>query len=466
MPDSVELQAVLSNTNQKLSAIREATDLPQVVRALGAQYSFGGEDSLPIVQPFEENLRKFLQKNQVPSGIYNRFEYSGLLNTGLEYLTRAMALRDDGQELSLRAFNSSLERWKTEQEIELAQNQIDDAGGEYYAQEALAKAMSNIEGDMMRFVRPIDKHTELDQVRFQKEYQEIQARHAGAVSAMDAVSAKQLTAQKRLQTMQVLNAALKKRDEMPGHAMNFRERIANTKLAFLQNMTEAYSCLLAAYEGISVVLPTMNDASDAALRLAPFPNLLSKDLNEIGYVDVLMRWARATLFALDRVQAFTHEYRMLLSMTALGKQPSAKLSAANGRFIFNLNKEELPEFNNPRILHLAVHVMPSPPKLSDLKEPDRFRAQHGSYSGTVRLPQQNAVPGSGTVPALPRYYFGDATVYGEDTGKHLSSVAFRNANPIGEWVITISGQSRADIAANPPDDVWLELVVAGTRTVG
>jgi hypothetical protein len=465
MTGNAQLTKIVEDTQSKLNAIKAAPNLRQVVLAVKGESYTPDEDTLPIVQPFEEGLRKYLEKNQIEPSIYNRFEYAGLLNSGLEFLTRALALRDDGQELSLRAFNSSLERWRAGKDIQLAQMHIDDANGDIYAQDSLAEALGKIEQLLMPHIRPESKHIEMEDLRLLMDYNELQARHASAISSRDALRAKQLTAQNGLQTMQILNEALQKRNEMPGHAMNFGERISTTKGAFLQNMTEAYSRLLAASEGLSVVFLGAANEPNSSLRISPFPQIVSNDLPEVGYVDTLMQWTRGTLFTLERINGFSHEYRVLLSMTALSKQASAKVFAASGHYTFTLNREDLSDLSNLRILHLAVHVMP-PTTFSPVNEQTKYRAQHSSYSGSVSLPQQRAVNGSGVVPSLPRYYFGDATVYGEDPGKRLSSVAFRNAYPLGEWNITISNQSHSDIVANAPDDVWLELIVAGTRRLG
>lgn len=462
MAKKMDIDTLLKDTRSKSMAVTGARNFREAWNVLKTDSYFVGKDVLPDIIPFETDLKSHLLANQVRSSAYNRFDYAMLLDSGLEFLSRALSLRDDGQELSLRAVNDLLERWSADKDLELARLNFDNAESDIAAQGAYAESLRKIEATLMPHIKP--SSGKMDDVRLMMDYAELQARRANVQSAMESLQLRQKSAGLALQRMELMNDALIKRNSEPGHALNYKQRIAVTKQAFLQNITEAYSRLLAASEGVSVIFPAVPSDPYNELTVPRFPNIVKGNISEIGFVDKLMSWARETLFTVERINSYSHEYRVLLSLKALADQKAGNKAVAvpgTGHYTLWLKQQDLPGLANLRILHADLHVVPRKIPLTD--EAD-YRIKHATYSGNITLPEQGAV--GAEVLTLPRFYFGDASVYGDEPSKALSSAAFRNANPLGEWNIVISTKSNSESTENPAPDVWLELIVAGTRRPG
>jgi hypothetical protein len=459
MAGAINIAAYRDQLKSAKAGMSEAKGLRQKLSVLNSSGGKGDLDSVPDVRPFEEELKKHLMANYVKATAYNRFDYHFLLDSGLEFLTRAVSLRDDGKELGLRAMNDLLERWKSKKEFDLAQLNIQQIESEASGQRQYAEALSKIIEGMVPLIKPKPKNVE--EAGFAKEYYELQAKQANAIQSSDLLKERSEAAKLSLEITALLNQTLEDRISEKGHALNYGERIAAAKQAFLQNVTEAFFRLLAASEGLTVIFPPNPGDANSELEITKFPNPLREDLAEIGFVDRLLNWTRRTLFALERIDSFSHEYRFVLSMSVMKDRGKGTFVPAAGKYGFTLAKADIGGLNFPRLVSLDVHVVPRTLTANSLAE---YRTKRGGYAGRVSLPQQGAV--GGEVLQLPDFKFGDAEDFADARNKSLQSSSYRYANPLGEWSITMPSINNTETAESVPQDVWVEIVVLGTRRPG
>lgn len=456
MPEKIG--KLIERLEKKKTAINEAASFNAAWNEIkNDDYFYGKQDSLPDITAFEVGLKAHLLKNQIRSSVYNRFDTSMLLESGIEFLSRALTLRDDGQQLSLRGVNDLLERWKADADLQVSRLNLEVGESEIRAQATYSEALGQIITDLMPHIKVSPK--KMEDVRLSMDYNELLARKANIDYSKDIAASRQKIAKVSLDNIEILNDALAKRNTQPGHALNYKERIDATKKSFMQNITEAYSRLMAASEGLSVLYPNSNDPLNE-LNIKKFPNIVKEELNEISFADALLSWARETLFIVERITSFSHEYRLLLSMKTLGP-PKVESTVNSGRYKIIIQKEDFFNLTNLRIMHVAVHIAPR--KFTSTDEAD-IRIKNANYSGNIRLPNQGMIGSEALL--LPTFYFGDARTYGESQGPSLDSSAFRNASPLGEWNITINQKAHSEQTETPVPDVWLEIIVFGVRRPG
>lgn len=451
----------LKEEGQRLLSGRSAQQLMSTLNADSLLYD---KDQLPDVRPFEEGLKKQLLDAATPTTAYNRFDCQWLLDTGLEFLTRAISLRDDGRELSLRATTDLLERWRVGKELEITKLNIEHLESEALGHEDQFEALGRIEVGLSPHVKANPKKQE--DVLFNKELYELQARRSAARWAADLLRSRAETQKLSLELVKTMQDTLRNRSGETGHALNYKERIEAIKLAFLQNITEGYSRLRAAAEGVTVVYgAAAAGPGTPPLPIKIFPDLQSSKEVEIGYADRLMDWVRDTLFVLERLHAYAHEYRLLVSLkTMQARNKGVFQPVAGGKYGFTLSKADLGNMSYLRVSQLRVHVVPR--QFNNTDEVS-YRVRYASYSGRLSLPSQGALGSiSMEVLSLPEFRFGDAEGYAERSGPHLQSASYRNANPVGDWTLSLNGSHHADAADAAPYDIWVELVVLGVRRPG
>lgn len=444
---------------------------------------------LSEVDPIELSLRRYVAQNPVRPAIANCFDYEMLLNSGLEYLVRAVSQRDDGQELSLRAASAIADEWTRDREIESIQRNLATMELEIESQErsvrsmdaslVLAESHMNKKGS-----RKVDFQVE-------SEYRNLKLRRASTADGTGILRQRLLSATLEFEQMRLLRSVLKLRSLEAGNALNFRERIEIAKRALFQNAAEAYYRLEAAAKGIHSIFGD-------SVKAIPFPAIQGTEESEIGYIDRLLTWARATLFILDRLHAESQDYRVTLSLKRLSelKPPSAKINEGmqgiDNNFPFGgffgkdsqgqgggdailsnllhvttlvpvvsyelkLGPEHFAEMRNLRLIGVAISILPSPGLVTKEEE---FIAHNVEKCGTVALPKQILSGKDFTLPLMP---FGDAGPYGENKASHLTAHLFRNINPCGTWLFTMPKFTHLNAKSNSPSDVWLELTVTGVR---
>jgi hypothetical protein len=459
MAGAINIAAYRERLKWAKEEMSQVRGIRQKLSVLHSSEGKGGMDSVPDVRPFEEDLKKHLVANYVKTTVYNRFDYHFLLDSGLEFLTRAVSLRDDGKELGLRAMNDLLERWKSKKEFDLAELNIQQIESEASGQRQYADALGKIIEGMMPLIKQKPKN--IEDASFAKDYYELQAKQANAIQSSDSLKERGDAARLSLEITALLNQTLEDRISEKGHALNYGERIAAAKQAFLQNVTEAFSRLLAASEGLTVIFPPNPGDANSELEITKFPNLLREDLAEIGFVDRLLNWTRRTLFALERIDSFSHEYRFVLSMSVMKDRGKGTFVPAAGKYSFTLAKADIGGLNFPRLVNLAVHVMPRTLTANNAAE---YRTKRGSYPGRVTLPQQGSVAGEVLQP--PDFRFGDAEEFADSQSRSLQSSSYRYANPLGEWSVSMPSLNNTETAESIPQDIWVEIVVLGTRRPG
>lgn len=444
------------------------------------------------VDPIELSLTRYVAENPVKPAIANCFDYEMLLNSGLEYLVRAVSQRDDGQELSLRAASSIADEWKRDREIESVERNLATLKLEIENQEASVRSMDA--SLVLAELHMNKKGARKVDFQVDSEYRNLKLRRASAAAGANILRQRLLSATLELEQMRLLRSVLKLRSLEAGNALNFRERIEVAKRSLFQNAAEAYYRLEAAAKGIHSIFGDL-------VKAIPFPAIQGTGESEIGYVDRLLTWARATLFILDRLHTQSQEYRVTLSLKRLSelKPPSAKftegLQEINNNFPFGgffgrgsqgqgggdsilsnllhvttvvpvvsyelkLGPEHFAEMRNLRLIGMAISILPSPGLVTKEEE---FIAHNVEKCGTVALPKQILNGKDLTLPLMP---FGDAGPYGENRASQLTAHLFRNINPCGTWIFTMPKSTHLNAVSNSPSDIWLELTVAGVRIEG
>jgi hypothetical protein len=406
-----------------------------------------GKYKLPDITPFETDLANALNQASPPGGDFQRLRYEFLLDSGIQYLVRAIALRDDGQELALRAVNDFLSRWKSQRDLEIAAGDLTSG--------AFSKELEALEGQL-RSLEDTKKHEHSsDDALFELHKGLLEAE---IVRVKGMVEAKKLQAEQNrlsLRVVYILNAIISQRNTQHGHALNHIERIAVAKSAFRQNFLEAHSRLKAVASVLPLIFASTQTPDAEAIVFPRFPTVSA--FNEVGFVDTLLAWAREVVARLDRITRFDTDYRIVISKLEYEFTTKQKSGTAY-TFKPTLTAEHFPGLSDLRVRNVRVSTVPATP--TDNANTDQFRKYHGVRRSTVTLPDQRRF-GNETI-SVPKLTIGDSSTYSASgTQSDISSVL--NATPLGTWDISIGEREHGNDTATPepPYDIWLEITVRG-----
>ncbi|WP_146348516.1 hypothetical protein [Falsiphaeobacter marinintestinus] len=409
----------------------------------------------------------------VDVGSINLLAYDELLHSGVDYLVRALAIRDDAMELSLRMFNDVLDRWIAAYEFVNSNAELAPDG----------PVEQQVKADL-DFAKKMIDAAELFKNEGEKRKAIAEAERVSVLAATKRNSIEK--SRKILKTRFDVALARNSQAEIPGSALNIGERISTLRASLKENLREAYRFLFLANEGLKIVYPKMFDQDGNEINFSMFPSLTDPQEGDegTGYADKLLGWARQVSAAVDREQSGRIELR---SIFAVAQTDSP-----------NLLSEELKALNDGEIVRFST-VRDKSGELIEvfggLRDVMLVSAKvfwwdtsipPGSVSGSelsIAVHQLNNVMHGGrlTPPKMnhvdideSRFSndFMDAmSIYSPMREYDSTRQAFRNCNPEGEWSLKFNKQTNyppTDFGGShltdyslKMDAVFVEFVVTG-----
>lgn len=391
-------------------------------------------------RPFESGLYDDLVQpnHDLTDDKYNIVAYDALLSRGIDYLTRALSIRDDGIEYSLRYMNDFLERIEGYNAIKASNIELAEKGPfqlTIEAEEAMGSLASSPETDTN--LNNLEKLTQ----------QRNLAEANRALKRAESLKRQFEEAKKRLAERYSIALARNLQAQSSGGALNYVERISSLRDAYAENIREAYSLLRAAHNGLKLVYPGLFRSGSSAPKYDVFPEFVQPVRNlEIGYSDDLLEWARHVSHSLNRYygraqevvvlwpvahDAFSENSKQYTNLEALKKGETIKFNIDEDGF--EPVKEGLSGLSDLQVQSVDVLWVGYEGHLSTAGRRN-LELTNTVRSGWVRPPIFTTDQGP---VAAPTHYFSDAAAINTSLETPVLEQSIRNCSFVGDWQLKL-----------------------------
>lgn len=388
-------------------------------------------------------LRALKDNTDVQPQHFNQRHVEYLIQTGLDYLTRAIAQRDDGQELVLRAMHEDLTSVRLEFERDQLQRSVQDGELELERQAMEARVAAERARDESRLAGVGSGLSERQVARLRV-----------AEKALAAKEAEISEARLKIKLNDRIHTKIKEARSKAGGALNFEQRIAVHREAFLLSFIDGYVRLRCASKGFYEVF---SDAKQAQELEQDFPVL--EEATEIGYMDRLLNWGRRATSLLEKLLRRDVMYTLVISKSKYEANHPARQTGSNLTFEPVLTAEHFQSLRNLRVVAVRVAVPPQSFAATDL---NNYRSHFSKRSAQVELPPQRDQDGLDAAPV--RVPLGDVGRI-EDESEATEVPSLINAKPLGTWSVRIANKSShwiLDAEDVGPSDIFLQITVRAT----
>ncbi len=386
----------------------------------------------PNLTPLEVGIAEQISNYDVTNESFYCRDYLGLIDSGVEYLRRANAIREDATEIASQAFHSYVSLWRACQNSQHEKKRLEGSVGLEICEAEQHLALLN---DM-----EFEKYDDRAKVVGDRSLT------AGKIRLLNKQRA-ELDKQINTATTEIDMRLQQLREN--GGALNFTERYENASRHFRDNLLEAHARLRAAAFGAAAVHKKSQEKlrSDGLTEYVfdPFPNIDSS--NEIGSVDTLLKWVRNMLFKVSRLSKF--ERRLTIR----------RVKDVGGQKGIHFSDSDYPDLLDLRVAKVRMYALNSNFKLDSVSA---FMLVNGTYKGIVVFPNDDQHKGL----VVPNHVQGDVSRYTEEAESDYP-VAYVNAPARGTWDVSISdyqnetyywGQGKLKSSK-----VWLEIELLGTN---
>jgi hypothetical protein len=412
-------------------------------------------------EPIEYGLFDFL-KDEPEEAPFNLLQYELLFSSGLEFLARALAIRDDALEMQYRASNELVSMYRTGFSLLAKQKMLEESGSralEVEVSEENAKRAQELATflEQVKEQLPQDSQviayldSEIEKSRLDGEFHH---------STLNVLKSENNSMREELEFERSIFHTLNQRRIERGNALNLTDRIQTLRESFYETMNEAYKRLKAGHASAQQIFSDSEEQQGASFEALfdVFPDLLKGEIgDEVGYADRLFAWAKKSVSDIDRITSFDTELTLEVS---LRNESNADVGNEFNEGKFELTKDNFRGFQNLRLISMNIHTISGVTYLDNLPTQKRYFDGHGRHSANIKLPQQNSgvLNESVFLPSIRNHR--QASYQGSE------ALWFRNAKIIGEWSVSISKERNTiphgETHESQPEDIWIELRVLGT----